>query len=132
MADNWGGGLLERVLSPTTNSLTIRKVVVDGVVFRREFGKEQFSEVRNPRIRILQTLRHLTQLPLDLDHPVQNQMGQNHECVLLDDEARVGKALVQFAAVVVENAAEANSNISERDDDITAGVGVLGRLQKIE
>jgi len=55
-------------------------------------------------------------------------MGQNHESVLLYNEVGVGKTLVQFAAVVVENAAEANGNISERDDDVAADVGVLGRL----
>lgn len=26
-------------------TLTIRKVVVDGIIFRREFSKEQFGEV---------------------------------------------------------------------------------------
>jgi len=55
-------------------------------------------------------------------------MGQNHERVLLYNEAGVGKALVQLATVVVENAAETNGNISERDDNIAADVGVLGRL----
>lgn len=59
-------------------------------------------------------------------------MGQNHECVLLDDEVGVGEALVQFVAVVVENAAEANGNISECDDDVAADVGVLGSFQHVE
>jgi hypothetical protein len=59
-------------------------------------------------------------------------MGQNHERVLLDDEAGVGKTLVQFVTIVVENAAETNGNVSERNDDIAAGVGILGRLQQIE
>ena len=59
-------------------------------------------------------------------------MGQNHERVLLDDEVGVGKALIQFVTVVIEDATEANGNVSERDDDVAADVGVLGRLQQIE
>ena len=59
-------------------------------------------------------------------------MGQNHKRVLFDDEAAIGKALVQFVAVVVKDAAETNGNISERDDDIATDVGVLRRLQQIE
>lgn len=56
-------------------------------------------------------------------------MGQNHKRVFLNDEAGVGETLVQLAAVVVENAAETNGNISERDDDVAADVRILGRLQ---
>ena len=39
------GGFLERVHFHPDDTLTIRKVIVDGVVFRREFSKEQFGEV---------------------------------------------------------------------------------------
>ena len=123
------GGLLDQILSYPTSSLTIREIVVNCVVLRREFSKEQFGEIRNPWVWILQTLRHLAQLTLDLDHPIQDQMGQNHKCVLLDDHASVGKALVQFATVVVEDAAETNCDISEGDNDVAAGVRVLGCLQ---
>ena len=52
-------------------------------------------------------------------------MRQDHESVFLDDEAGVGKPLVQFAAVVVKNAAEANGYISKRDDDVATDVGVF-------
>jgi len=59
-------------------------------------------------------------------------MGQNHECVLLDDHAGVGEAFIQFVTVVVEDAAETNCDISEGDDDVAAGVRVLGCLQQVE
>ena len=56
-------------------------------------------------------------------------MRQNHERIFLNDEAGVGEALIQFTAVVVENAAEADGHISESDDDVAADVGVFGGLQ---
>lgn len=59
-------------------------------------------------------------------------MGQNHKRVLFDDEAGIGKALVQFVAVIVKNAAETNGNIPERDNDVATDVGILGCLQQIE
>lgn len=112
-------------ITPKNHSPTVRKVVVDRVVFGRKLGKEQLGEIRNPRIRILQTLRHLAQLSLDLNHPVEDQMRQNHERVFLDDETGIGKTLIQLVTVVVENAAKANCYISERDDDVAADIGVF-------
>ena len=52
-------------------------------------------------------------------------MCQDHKSVFLDDEAGVGKALVQFAAVVIENAAEADGYISKCDNNVATDVGVF-------
>ena len=59
-------------------------------------------------------------------------MGQNHKCVLLNDHAGVGKTLVQFVTIVVEDAAETNCDISEGNDNVAAGIRVLGRFQQVE
>lgn len=105
--------------------LTIGKIVVDGVVFGRQFGEEQLRQVCYSLVLILKALRHLTKLPLDLDHTVQDEMGQYHEGVLLDDEISVGETLVQLVAILVNDVVERDGDVAQRNDDIASNVGIL-------
>jgi len=43
VTDNWK--VIRTRTGKLQQTLTIRKVVVDGIIFRREFSKEQFGEV---------------------------------------------------------------------------------------
>lgn len=52
--------------------LTIGEIVVDSIILRRQLREEQPRQIRDPLIRVLNALRHLAQLTLDLDHPIQN------------------------------------------------------------
>lgn len=112
--------------------LTIREIVVDSVILRRQLREEQPRQIRDPLIRILDTLRHFAQLTLNLDHSIQNQMRQHHERVLLDNNVFIRQPSVQLAAVLIDDCAERNSHVSERDDDVASDARVLRRLEDPE
>lgn len=118
--------------TPKQDQHTIRQIVINGVVLRRQLGEEQLGQVRDPNIWVFQALRHLTQLALDLDHPVQNQMGQHHERVLLDHQIIVGQPLVQLVAVLVDDIAEGHRDVTQCDDGVTTDARVLGGFQDLE
>lgn len=78
----------------------ILQVVIQRIVLCRQLCEEQFREVRDPLIGILQTFGHFTQLTFDLDHTVQDKMGENHEGVLLDDKVGICEALIETFGVL--------------------------------
>lgn len=94
MADYFSTKSVFRSIRQTKKGPTIREVIVDRVLFRGQLAKEQLGQIRNTCIFIFNTLGHFTKLTFHLDHPIQNQMRQNHKRILLDDDAAVRKALV--------------------------------------
>ena len=108
------------------------QVVVDGLILRRDLKKEVLRQIRNPRLRIANQLRDLTNLPLDLDHAVVDEMREDHERVLLHDDVVVAQPAVQVVVVLVDEVAEGDGDITEGDDDVAADVGVLRRLEDLE
>jgi len=59
-------------------------------------------------------------------------MGEHHESVFLNDEVLVREAFVEFVAVLVDYSVEGNSDISKRNNDVTANVCIPGCLQDLE
>ena len=78
--------------------VTDRQIVVNRVVFRRQLCKEQLCQIRHLRL-VLETLCHLAQLPLDLDHPTENEMHGHHKRVLLDDQVVIRAHVVKLSDV---------------------------------
>lgn len=107
------------------NILTIGKIVVDSIVFRRQLGEEQFREICYALVVVLNTLCHLSKLPLDLDHTVQDEMGQHHEGILLDYEISVGETFVQLVAILINDVIERDGDVSQRNDNIASDVRIL-------
>ena len=61
---------LARVSKAIPILLTVRQVVIDGVFLGGQLREEQLGEVLDPDVLVLDTLRHLTELALDLDHSI--------------------------------------------------------------
>lgn len=112
--------------------LTIWQVIVNGVVLATQLGEEQPSQIRNPLVLVLHTLGHLSQLALDLDHSVQDQVSQHHQGVLLDGHTGIVQSLVQFGTVFVDDVVEGDCNITKGDDDVAADAGVLRGFENLE
>lgn len=112
--------------------LTIRKVIVDCILLRRQLAKEQLGQIRDTCIFIFNALGHFAKLAFHLDHPVQDQMSQDHERILLDDNVAVREALVQLVAVLVDDVTEGHSDVSQRDDNVTADIGIPGGFEDFE
>lgn len=110
----------------------VGKVVVDRLVLGRELGEEEVSEVADPLVVVLETLGHLAELSLDLDHAVEDEVGEDHERVLLDGEVLVVKAGVEAVAVLVHDGRKADGNVSESDDDVAPHGGFARRLEDLE
>ena len=72
----------------------VLQIVVQGIIFCRQFRKEQFGQVRNALIGIFETFGHFTKLAFDFDHAVEDQMSQYHECVFLDSEIGIRQTLI--------------------------------------
>ena len=73
---------------------TAGQVIVYRVVLHRQIHEEEFSEVRNAELLILEALGHLAELALDLDHAVQDEVREHRQHVLLHDEVHVREAPV--------------------------------------
>ena len=73
---------------------TIRKVIVDRILLCRQLAKEQLGQICNLCILIFNTLGHFIKLTFHLNHPIQNQMCQDHKRILLDNDAAIRKVLV--------------------------------------
>lgn len=59
-------------------------------------------------------------------------MREHHERVFLDDQVLVRETLVELVAVLVNDAAKRDSDISERNDNVTTDARVFGRLEDLE
>lgn len=59
-------------------------------------------------------------------------MREHHERVFLDDKVLIRETLVELVAVLVNNAAKGDSDISECDDDVTTDAWVFGGLEDLE
>ena len=81
---------------------------------------------------VLEALRHLAKLALNLDHAVEDKVCQDHERVLLHDDVVVAQPAVQVVVVLVDEVAEGDDDITEGGDDVAADVGVLRRLEDLE
>jgi len=145
-------GLLIHRMTPDTQMWDdVLQVIVQRIILRRELGEEEFGEIRDALIGIFETFRHLPELAFDFDHPVQDEVGEHHQGVLLDHEIGVGEALVQSlrilicrasawetvwkradATYIIDHAAETHSNIPKRDDDVAPYHWILARLQDLE
>ena len=122
----------ERTILVWKSRHTIWQVVVDSIIFGRQFIEKQFRKIGYPRVLILKTLGHLSQLVLHLDHSVQDKVRQHHQGVLLHDQVLIRQALVQLIAVFINDTAERNRNISEGDDGVTSDTGISGCLEDLE
>lgn len=78
----------------------ILQVVIQRIVLCGQLRKEQSREVGNSLIGIFQAFGHFTKLAFDLDHTVQDKMGENHEGVLLDDKVGICEALIETFRVL--------------------------------
>lgn len=52
-------------------------------------------------------------------------MGEYHERVFLDHQVLVRETLVELVAVLIDNAAERDGDVSERDDNVATDAWVL-------
>lgn len=111
---------------------TVRQIIIDRIIFRRQFRKEQLGEISNPLFRVLKAFRHLAQLSFHLDHPIQDQMRQDHQRILLDHQVSIRKTLVQFIAILVYDVAEAHGNVSKCNNNIASDAGIFRRFQDFE
>ena len=117
---------------PEKQPPTVWQVVVDHIVLGQQLRKEQLFQVQHPRLLIPQTLGHLAQLTLDLDHPVEDEMRDHHEHVFLDDQSLIRETLVELVAVLVNDTAKRDSDVTECDDDVTMDAWVSGGLEDLE
>ena len=104
---------------------TIRKVIVDGIILRRELREEQLRKIGDPDIWVFKTLGHFAQLTLNFDHAVENQVGQHHERVFLHDHAGVREPFVENKAVLVNDVVEGDGDIAQGNHDVAANDMVL-------
>jgi cobyric acid synthase len=111
---------------------TIRQVVVDGILLRRQLGEEQLREILDSNVLILDALRHLTELTLDLDHSIQNQVSQDHERRLLHPGVGIEQALVQVTAIFVDDGVERYRDVTQSDDAIRPDVRIFRSLEDLE
>ena len=112
--------------------LTIRQVVVDRIVLRRQLREEQLREIGNPLVTVFKALRHLAKLTFDLDHAIQDQVSEHHECVLLDDEVVGAQAHIQVVEAFVNDGGERYCQIANTNDDVRADVGIPRRFEDLE
>lgn len=133
----------------------VLQVVVEGILLGRELLEEEPSEIPNALGLVLDALGHLSELALNLDHPVEDEMSKDHESVLLDSNVLVGESLVKAVAaraeeeevskgsrveagerrdepVLVDHVAEADGHVSEGDDDVASDDGLLGVVEDAE
>lgn len=59
-------------------------------------------------------------------------MGEHHERVFLDNQVLIREAFVQLIAVLVDDVAKGDSDVAERDDDVTTDARVFGGLEDLE
>ena len=59
-------------------------------------------------------------------------MCEYHERVFLDDQVLIRETLVEFVAVLVNDAAKGHGDVAERDDDITTDARVSRGLEDLE
>jgi hypothetical protein len=111
---------------------TVRQVVIYRVVLRRQLGEEQLGKVRNTWLFVLEALGHLSKLSLDLDHAVEDKMREHHQSVLLHHQFAIRQSPVQLIAVLVNNRAERDRDVAERDGDVAPDVHVPRFLQDAE
>ena len=71
-------------------------------------------------------------LPLDLDHVVWNQVGQDHERVALHPVGGVVQARVQAGGVGLESVWEPERKVAERNDHVSSQGGVGGLVRCTE
>lgn len=110
----------------------VGQIVIDSLVLRRQFLKEQMSQILDSFILITQTLCHFSQLTLDFDHTVQDEMSEHHQSVLLDREILVVKSSVKSIRVFVHNRREANGDISKSDDNVGSNCGFSRGFEDLE
>lgn len=110
----------------------VGQVVVDGLLLRRQLGEEEMREIADPLVLVLKALCHLAELTLDLNHPVENQVGEDHEGVLLDRKVFVVQSGVETIAVLVHDRREAHGDVAESDNDVASHGGFSRRLKDFE
>lgn len=59
-------------------------------------------------------------------------MREHHERVFLDDHVLIRETLVELVAILVDDAAKGDSDVAERDDDVTTDARVFGGLEDLE
>jgi len=136
---------VDRMLPDRQMRNDILQVVVQRVVLGRQLGEEQLGEVRDSFVGVFETLGHLAQLPFDLDHPVENQMREDHQRVLLDRRVGVGQALVQAVRVlpsaqarprlstdIIDERSPRDGDVAQTNHDIAPDNRILAPLQDVE
>src|SRR6266403_5111994 len=113
---------------------TVVQIVVYRVILRRQFGEEQLGEVCNTWFSVLEieTLGHLPKLSLDLDHTIKDKMREHHQRILLHHHIAVRQTLVQLIAILVDDRAERDGDVAQRDRDVAPDVRVSRCLQDAE
>jgi len=111
---------------------TIRQVVVDCIVFRRQLGEKQLRKIRYSRVLVFQTLGHLAQLTFHFDHAVQDQVSEHHQRILLYNNISVRQAFIKLIAILVDDVAKRNGHVTKSDNDVTTDIWVPGRPKDLE
>ena len=116
----------------TEHTEHVDELVVYSIVLGGKLTKEHARHVRNLLVTVLKTLGHLTQLTLNLDLSSKNQESQGHQARTLDAWVTVIETAVQEVGVLVDEVVEANSHVTQRDDEIASHNGVLTPLENGE
>ena len=111
---------------------TVGQVVIYRVILRRQIGEEQLGKVRNTWFFVLEALGHFPKLSLDLDHTVEDKMREHHQRVLLHHQFAIRQSPVELIAVLVDDRAERDRDVAERDGDVAPDVRVSRCLQDTE
>jgi hypothetical protein len=90
--------LVNSKLAGTEVGDDVLEIVVEGVLLGAELLEEEPREVADPRGGVFDALGHLAELTFNFDHAVEDEMGEDHERVLLDVRVRIGQALVETIA----------------------------------
>ena len=121
-----------KVLKKRRRQRTVGQVVIYRVILRRQISEEQLGEVRNTWFFVLEALGHLPKLSLDLDHTIKDKVGEHHQSVLLHHQFAIRQSPVQLIAVLVDDRAERDRDVTERDSDVAPDVRVSRCLQDAE
>lgn len=110
----------------------LRQVVVDGIILARQFLKEELRQIADSDLIVDDAPCHLAKLPFDLDHTVQNEMGENHQRVLLYGQVAVAQAEVKPIAILVHDVAEADCDVAKGDHNVASYDWIRRRLEDFE
>lgn len=116
----------------TEHTKHVDELVVYSIVLGGKLTEEHARHIRNFLVTVLETLGHLTQLTLNLDLSSKNQESQGHQARTLDAWVTVVETAVQEVGVFIDEVVEANSHITQRNDEIASHNSVLTSLENGE